>query len=203
MQNMQIEDEASLIRGLQAGCRDTFRHAVELYSGTMLATARAIAGTANAEDIVQDAWLTVYNKVGSFEQRASLNTWLQRIVANRAISFLRSRSREANQNSSTDPSIAGWFDAAGNWVLPPSAWHSDSPDALLAADELQNCISKQLQDMPDDQRSVLVLRDMQQMDFKEICNELNLSASNARVLLHRARTRLMKMVNHYEETGSC
>ena len=57
--------------------------------------------------------------------------------------------------------------------------------------------------MPDNQRSVLVLRDMQQMQFEEICNELSLSASNARVLLHRGRMRLMKMVNHFEETGSC
>ena len=54
-----------------------------------------------------------------------------------------------------------------------------------------------------DQRSVLVLRDMQQMEFAEICNELSLSASNVRVLLHRGRMRLMKMVDHFEETGSC
>ena len=77
------------------------------------------------------------------------------------------------------------------------------PEALLAAEDPQNCIDKHLQETPTNQRSVLVLRDMQQMKFEEICNELALSASNVRVLLHRGRTRLIKMVNRFEETGSC
>ena len=170
----------------------------------MLATARAIAGPANAEDIVQDAWLTVFERIDSFEGRSSFKTWLQRIVANRAISYLRSRSREVSQTGTEeDVSVSDWFDATGSWASPPTGWHGDSPDALLAAEDLQDCIDKHLQEMPDNQRSVLVLRDMQQMEFAEICNELNLSASNARVLLHRGRMRLMKMVNYFEETGSC
>lgn len=201
---MDNEDETSLIDGLRAGRSETFQLAVARYSGAMLATARAIAGPANAEDIVQDAWLTVFQRIGSFERRASFNTWLQRIVANRAISFLRSRSREVLYNGDDeDSSASGWFDAAGSWAAPPTRWHTDSPDALLSANDLQHCIEKHLQEMPDNQRSLLVLRDMQQMDFSEICNELSLSASNARVLLHRGRMRLMKMINHFEETGSC
>ena len=199
---MKKEDETLLIEGLRSGRREPFELAVTRYSGAMLATARAIAGPANAEDIVQDAWLTVFERIGSFEQRASFNTWLQRIVANRAISYVRSRSREVSQPGE-DPSASDWFDANGSWTLPPTVWHGDSPDALLAAEELQDCIDKHLLDMPDNQRSVLVLRDMQQMQFEEICNELDLSASNVRVLLHRGRTRLMKMVNRFEETGSC
>ncbi len=199
---MKKEDETSLIEGLHSGRRESYQLAVTRYSGAMLATARAIAGPANAEDIVQDAWLTVFERIDSFEGRSSFKTWLQRIVTNRAISYLRSRSREVSQTEE-NISVSDWFDATGGWASPPTGWHGDSPDALLAAEDLQNCIDKHLQEMPDNQRSVLVLRDMQQMEFAEICNELNLSASNARVLLHRGRMRLMKMVNHFEETGSC
>ncbi len=64
------------------------------------------------------------------------------------------------------------------WAVPPTLWHGDSRNALLAAEDLQE----------------------QQMKIR---NELSLSASNARVLLHCGRTRLMKMVNRFEETGSC
>ena len=203
---MNKEDETSLIEGLCSGRRETYELAVTRYSGAMLATARAIAGPANADDIVQDAWLTVFERIGSFEQRASFNTWLQRIVVNRAISYLRSRSREVPQIGE-DPSLSDGFDATGSWAVPPTSWgkasHGDSPEALLAAEDLQDCIDKHLLDMPDSQRSVLVLRDMRQMQFDEICNELSLSASNVRVLLHRGRMRLMKMVDHFEETGSC
>ena len=204
---MTQEDETSVIEGLRSGQNEAFQLAVTRYSGTMLATARAIAGPANAEDIVQDAWLTVFERIESFEQRSSFNTWLLRIVVNRAISTLRSRSREVSQSSEEEAPVSDWFDATGSWASTPTSWgrgsHGDSPDALLAAEDLQDCIDKHLLDMPDNQRSVLVLRDMQQMQFEEICNELSLSASNARVLLHRARMRLMKMVNHFEETGSC
>ncbi|MCH8142924.1 MAG: sigma-70 family RNA polymerase sigma factor, partial [Proteobacteria bacterium] len=94
---MKEEDETSLIEGLRSGRRETFQLAVTRYSGAMIATARAIAGHANADDIVQDAWLTVFERIDSFEGRSSLKTWLQRIVANRAISYLRSRSREVSQ----------------------------------------------------------------------------------------------------------
>ena len=159
------------------------------------------------ENIVKEAWLTVFERIGSFEQRASFNTWLQQIVVSRAISYLRSRSREVSQTSGDEASGSDWFDATGSWASTPTSWgqrgHGDSPDALLAAEDLQNCIDKHLLDMPDNQRSVLVLRDMRQMQFDEICNELSLSASNVRVLLHRGRMRLMKMVDHFEETGSC
>ncbi len=198
------KNETSLVEGLRSGGTEAFHLAVTRYSASMLATARAIAGHANADDIVQDAWLTVFERIDSFEGRSSLKTWLQRIVANRAISHLRSRPPEVSRPGvEDDQSASDWFDASGSWASPPTGWHGDSPDALLAAEDLQDCIDKHLLDMPDSQRNVLVLRDMQQMNFEEICNELSLSASNARVLLHRGRMRLMKMVNHFEETGSC
>ena len=201
---MTKDNETSLIEGLRNGQRDSFEIAVSRYSGAMLATARAIVGPAHAEDVVQDAWLTVFRRIGSFERRASLKSWLQRIVINRAISILRARPKEVSQSTEgTDSATPDWFDSSGRWSSAPTAWHFDSPDALLAAGDLKDCIDKHIQQMPDSQRSVLVLRDMQQLSFEEICNEMDLSASNVRVLLHRARMRLMSMIDHFEETGTC
>jgi len=197
-------DEAQLIAALRAGDRAAFEHAVRHYGGRMLATARAIAGPAVADDIVQEAWITVFERIHTFEQRASLNTWLQRIVANRAISVLRGQARmNPPAEESDDVSVSDWFDDSGHWRHPRLEWSADSPEALLSAEALRDCIDEHLRAMPEAQRNVVVLRDMEERTFEDICNELGLSASNARVLLHRGRMRLMKMVDRFEETGTC
>ncbi len=197
------DDEALLLDGLRAGDATAFRTAVKRYSGAMLATARAIAGPTAAEDIVQEAWITVFRQIGGFEGRARFSTWLQRIVINGAISGLRKSGREVDCADAEDTATAHWFAADGRWASPPPTWHTASPDALLTADELQACFEKHMAALPDGQRAVLVLRDMHGQGFDEICGPLGLTPANARVLLHRARLRLMAMVNHFEETGTC
>ncbi len=199
-----FEEEAALIVALKAGDRSAFERAVVRYSPKMIATARAIAGPAVAEDIVQDAWLTVFKQIERFEGRASLATWLSRIVANRAISHLRAHAREVSPSQDqSDGADADAFDRTGSWAVPPTQWNLDSPDALLEAEGLRDCIEQHLLLMPDNQRSVLVLRDMHGAPFEEICNDLGLSASNVRVLLHRARMGLLKMIDHFEVSGEC
>lgn len=194
----------ALTARLKAGSREAIREAILLYSPQMLARARSIVGPAYAEDVVQDAWLAVLNKIDGFEERAALGTWLLRIVSNRAISFIRSRARESGATPESEGAPeSDWFDERGRWAAPPIAWHAGSPDDLLDAAALQDCLDKHLQLLPDQQRSVLVMRDMDQHSYEDICNELNLSASNVRVLLHRARMRLMKMVDGFQETGEC
>jgi RNA polymerase sigma-70 factor, ECF subfamily len=197
-------DEAELVSRLRAGNQDAYRQAVARYSPRMLATARAIVGQAHADDIVQDAWVTVFRQIDRFEQRSALATWLQRIVTNGAISHLRRHKKETTLDTVGDEAPeADWFDHRGNWANPPAAWDIASPDDLLNASDLQECIDKHIESMTDTQRQVLVMRDMQTLSFDDICNDLDLTASNVRVLLHRARTRLMKMVNHFQETGTC
>ncbi|MDZ7670930.1 MAG: RNA polymerase sigma factor [Gammaproteobacteria bacterium] len=197
-------DEAALVAQLQAGDQEAYRTAVAKYSPRMLATARAIVGPAQAEDVVQEAWVTVFRQIGKFEQRSALSTWLQRIVANGAISHLRKQKKEASSDTSQEqPPDADWFDSRGRWVNPPVAWDTSTPDDLLTAADLQDCIDKHIALMSDQQRQVLVMRDMQSQSFDDICNDLGVTASNVRVLLHRGRTRLMKMVDHFQETGTC
>ena len=93
-------DEAELLLRLQQGDAQAFRQAVTFYSPQMLATARRIAGSADAEDLVQESWLAVFKQIGGFEGRSKLSTWLCRIVSNRAISSLRNKPKE--QSLSTD-----------------------------------------------------------------------------------------------------
>lgn len=200
----QETTEAELIKGLQAGSAEAFRAAVNRYAGPMLATARAIAGPVHAEDIVQDAWIKVFQQIGAFEARSSLSTWLQRIVANGAISMLRKSHREVVTADLPEGSAyAEHFDAKGHWSSPPPDWHTNSPDGLLTAEELQACLEAHLGRMPENQRAVLAMRDMQGLSFEEVCSMLQLTPANARVLLHRARLRLMAMVDHFEQTGTC
>lgn len=197
--------ERALVEGLKSGDQQAFRQAVARYSSRMLAVARSIVGTAHAEDIVQDAWVTVFRQISGFEHRSALATWLHRIVTNRAISDLRSRSKEVAppiRPDEEDPS-AEWFDDRGHWAIPPPSWGTESPEDLLSASTLQECIDKHIEAMPENQRLVVLMRDLHSESFDAICNELTLSASNVRVLLHRGRTNLIKMVNRYQETGSC
>jgi RNA polymerase sigma-70 factor (ECF subfamily) len=197
--------EHVLVARLKTGDQEAFREAVVRFSPQMLAIARSIVGPAQAEDIVQDSWLTFLSRIKRFEERAALATWLVRIVSNRAISHLRSRAREVSStrsNEEGDPESV-WFDESGRWATPPAVWSAGSPEELLSADELQDCIDKHLESMPDQQRLVLVMRDMQQLSFEDICNELGVSASNVRVLLHRGRLRLMNMVDGFQKTGTC
>lgn len=197
-------DEAALLARLRARDAAAFAQAVAIYGPRMLATARAICGPASAEDVVQDAWVTAFTRIDGFEGRARLGTWLQRIVVNGAITHLRARaSRTASATGPSEEPFHGRFDDRGHWSAAPTQWHLDTPDALLSAAALQDCIDKTLAAMPDAQRAVLQLRDVDEVSFEEICNELALSPSNARVLLHRARTRLMQMVERFQETGTC
>lgn len=199
-----VGTEDALVAGLRAGSQEAFREAVTRFSGAMLATARAIAGSAQAEDIVQEAWLTVYRQIDAFEQRSSLATWLQRIVTNGAISRLRKTKHEVLEaDMARNDDSPDWFDSQGRWSSSPPEWNASSPEALLTAEELEDCLDKHIQKMPENQRAVLVLRDMQVLGFDEICGMLKLTPTNARVLLHRARVRLVEMINHFQATGTC
>lgn len=197
-------DEAELLLRLQQGDAQAFRQAVTFYSPQMLATARRIAGSADAEDLVQESWLAVFKQIGGFEGRSKLSTWLCRIVSNRAISSLRNKPKEQSLSTDEGPDPAATlFDNAESWVAKPKLWNPGTPEQLLDAEELQHCLDKYIDKMPDNQRRVLLLRDTHQKSFDEICNATQLSASNVRVQLHRGRLALLAMVNHFQETGTC
>jgi RNA polymerase sigma-70 factor (ECF subfamily) len=198
--------EADLLKRLLAGEQKAFRELVATYQGAMRAVAYAIVGSRNADEVVQDAWLAVVRSLDGFQGRSSLKTWLLTITANTAKTRLKHNRREVLLDDLPAPhgSIGDErFSENGHWLLAPHAWHHDSPDALLTEDELRECLEKTLASLPEQQGSVLHLRERAGLELEEICNLLQVSASNVRVLLHRARLKVYATLEHFEETGQC
>lgn len=200
------EADGELLARLRAGEDAAFREMVAAYQGAMRAVALAIVGSAHADEVVQDAWLAVVRHLDGFQGRSSLKTWLLSVTANTAKSKLRQVRREVSLDDLPAPHGSiddSRFAADGHWSAAPLAWHSDSPEALLAEDELRECLEKTLLSLSDLQRSVVLLRERQGLELQEICNLLSLSLSNVRVLLHRGRLKLFATLEHFEETGQC
>jgi RNA polymerase sigma-70 factor (ECF subfamily) len=175
-----------------------YRTLVATNHGVMRRLARAIVGDALAEVVVQETWIKAIAALPSFEGRSSLRTWLLRIARNEAIDRLRKESRVWESESLEGEVLADRFAMDGHWRPPPSIWSDETPEALLAARELAAVIDAALEAMPATQRAVLTLRDMDGLEFEEICNILDVSASSVRVLLHRARQRLWVAIDAHE-----
>jgi RNA polymerase sigma-70 factor, ECF subfamily len=203
---MSATDDALLIQRLLAGEQRAYREVVSTYQSAMRAVAYAIAGQRHVDEVVQDAWLSVVRNLTNFQARSSLKTWLLTITANAAKSRYKSARREVLLDDL--PAPHGTIDdqrfaSDGHWRVAPFAWHQDSPEALLTEDELRECLEHTLLTLPELQSSVLLLRERQGLEVEEICNLLEVSLSNARVLLHRARLKVFATVEHFQETGEC
>ncbi|OHC45615.1 MAG: RNA polymerase subunit sigma-24 [Pseudomonadales bacterium RIFCSPLOWO2_02_FULL_63_210] len=203
---MDYPSDSALLARLLAGEEKAFRELVATYQGAMRAVAFAIVGSRNADEVVQDAWLAVVRNLDGFQGRSSLKTWLLTITANTAKTRLKHNRREVLLDDLPGPhgTIGDErFAADGHWLLAPHAWHQDSPDALLTAAELRECLEKTLGSLSELQGSVLQLREREGLELDEICNLLQVSLSNVRVLLHRARLKVFATLEHFEETGQC
>jgi RNA polymerase sigma-70 factor, ECF subfamily len=205
---MHLNNETEWIDELIKGTDAAFAQLIRQYHSTMLCLARSIVGDVFAEDVVQEAWVSVYKNIANFERRSSLKTWLFRIVSNLATTKLRKESRKTSLEQ-LDGEIPGSylddsrFQENGHWKSDIASWQMESPDQLLEEQQLRHCIHKTLAKLPDVQKTVFLLREIEQIAFEEICEILNISSANVRVLLHRARLQLMQMIDRYQETGSC
>lgn len=203
---MDYPADAALLLRLRAGEQRAFRELVATYQGAMRAVAIAIVGNRFADEAVQDAWLSVVRNLQGFEQRSSLKTWLLTITANSAKSRLKGSRREVLLDDLPAPhgTIGSErFAADGHWLTAPAAWHEDSPQALLEEQDLRECLEHTLASLSEMQSSVLMLRERQGLELEDICNLLDVSLSNVRVLLHRARLKVFATLEHYQETGQC
>lgn len=200
-------DDATLIAALIARDQQAFRYAIEKYQSSMLSMARNIAGDKIADEVVQEAWMSVLKSLPTFERRSTLKTWLLRIVANEAKSRRRKEGRsislEATFGDNAD--MASRFNDRGQWIAgrEPAEWGESSPEALMSRDELRDCIELVLTRLPEAQAATLRLREQAGYSFDEICNMLDVTESNVRVLLHRARSRLFSTIDHFQSTGEC
>ena len=152
--------DTELLDRLLAGEQTAYRELVARYQGAMRAVAYAIVGSRHADEVVQDAWLAVVRSLAGFQGRSSLKTWLLTITANTAKTRLKHNRREVLLDDLAAPhGMVGdeRFADGGHWLLPPHAWHQDSPEALLTEDELRECLEHTLASLSELQASVLVL----------------------------------------------
>jgi RNA polymerase sigma-70 factor (ECF subfamily) len=193
-------DEGELIAALRAGDEAAFSHLVGEWSRPMLTLARSFVSTeASAEEVVQETWLAVIRGLDRFEGRSALRTWVYRILVNTAKSRGVKEHRTLPWSSvagddagpSLDPAL---FQSAGeaypgHWRAAPTAWPDDvAVEGSVLAGEVRGELRTAIDALPDRQRIVLTLRDVLGHSSDEVCQLLEISQANQRVLLHRART---------------
>jgi RNA polymerase sigma-70 factor (ECF subfamily) len=200
-------DEARLIDGLRAGDERAFAVLVDLHAPAMLRVARGYVPSREiAEEVVQEAWIAVLKGIAGFEGRSSLRTWLFAVMINIA------KSRGIRERRDADAAIAAF---TGGTVDParfrssddpwPGHWRQDAvpeafpdtPEGSLLEGELVEVAKRGLDGLPDRQRVVVALRDMLGFDAAEVCDLLDISGANQRVLLHRGRAAVRAVLEDY------
>ena len=198
-------DDSRLLAGLKSGEQQAFEALVRQYHTPMKHVALSMVDEGSAEECVQEALMAAIKTLENFQGRSTLKTWLFSIVGNQAKMKLRKGRKEVYLEDITDGAgfAEEFFKPDGHWASAPSKWHDNSPEALLSYEDFQNCLDKTISQLPDLQKTVITLREYQGMEMEEICNILDVTASNIRVLIHRARAKVYAMIDHYEETGTC
>jgi RNA polymerase sigma-70 factor, ECF subfamily len=210
-----IDDDSRLIQGLRAGDEAAFKELVDAYGPMLMRLALMhVPSRAVAEEVVQETWLAVLNGIDRFEGRSSLKTWITSILLNTArtrgererrvlpFSLLRRRDEEGRDEPAvpTDRFQGRRGEAPGHWARPPIDW--GPPEERLASDAARDVLLKAIADLPPRQRDVITLRDISGWSSEEVRNALDLSETNQRVLLHRARSKVRAALEeHFESEG--
>lgn len=189
------EEESALVGRILAGEAAALRLLIEREHATLLRFARAITRDDDlAQEVVQDAWIRIHRSLATFEKRSSLRTWMARIVINRAKTLAVRAARwvpfAEEAEAHEDAVDLASFTQRGFWRESPSRWHAETPERLLDRQQVTAAIEAEIAELPTAQRAVLTLRDLEGWDSQEVCNALEISESNQRVLLHRARSRV-------------
>jgi RNA polymerase sigma-70 factor (ECF subfamily) len=192
-------DAPNFLARLRAGEDRAFRQLIRRYHGALVGTASGIIGSrAQAEEVVQDAWLAVFNGIAKFEGRASLASWIFTIVINRARTRIGQESRLAALPVEEGPERSvdlRQFKDDGHWLQAPRLWDELDPERVYGGKQLWEHVQIAIAAMPASQRAVLVLRDMEGQDAPTACEMLGISPENQRVLLHRARGRVRAAID--------
>lgn len=207
------DSEAELVAALKRRDEMAFVTLLQRYQGQLMRLALVYCRTRElAEEVVQDTWLGVLQGIERFEGRASFKTWLFQILVNRArtravregrtLSF-SSLAGEAEMES--EPAVpADRFRTLDdpwphNWAVPPHSW-GDSPETTLLTAETMDLVQRAIAQLPGPQQQVITLRDVEGWPSEDVCNVLEISETNQRVLLHRARSRVRAALEaHFEE----
>jgi RNA polymerase sigma-70 factor (ECF subfamily) len=204
-----VDIDEVIVSRLRAGDEEAFRGLLARHHDHLLRFARTfVKSPATAEEVVQDTWLAVLSGLATFEARSSLKSWIYAILANRA----RTRavrdgrtllfSEMAGEGNDDEPAVdPSRFNAAGYWDQPPRPWDDLTPERLAASAQVRTHLAAALEELPEAQRAVVVLRDVEGCSSEEACNILGVSETNQRVLLHRGRSKLRRLLEPLMESG--
>ena len=184
-------DERQLLAQLRAGDEDAFGLVVQRYGGRMLATARRFLNNEHdAEDAVQEAFASAFRALDKFNGDAMLSTWLHRIVVNAALVQLRSKRRRGEQPIEK---LLPRFDQDGEWIDEPVTW-TDASQTILERRDSRQMVRRCIARLPEIYRSVVLLRDIEELDTDETARSLAITPNTVKVRLHRARQALKTLI---------
>lgn len=203
-------DDRRIVGGLRDGDEAVFGELIDRYHASLVRVAgRYVPSRAVAEEVAQDTWIAVIEGIDRFEGRSSFKTWLYRILIYRAkargererrtVPMSSLQSEEVDDSAPLvpadrfQPAGAEW---PGHWATKPQRWDGDA-EARLLAGEARGLIEATIARLPQAQRDVIVLRDISQFGAAEVCEMLDVTEANQRVLLHRARSRVRAVLEDY------
>lgn len=205
--------EADLVAALRAGDEAAFASLIDAYYAPLLRLAQHYTRSrAVAEEVVQETWLGVLQGIDRFEGRSSLKTWLFRILMNRAMRRGQQEARSLPFSAAFEPSRdhdepavdpSRFLPATDpewphHWDIEPRPF-SSVPEERLVSKETRAVIQAAIDTLPPAQREVITLRDVEGWSSAEVCNVLDVSETNQRVLLHRARSKVRRALEDYLE----
>jgi RNA polymerase sigma-70 factor, ECF subfamily len=186
-----VVDDQALLTALRAGHEWAFETMVRLYGGRLFAVARRFTrNDEDAQDVLQSAYLSAFRALNDFEGACQLSTWLHRIVVNTALMKLRSRRRKPEE--SIDALLPA-FQEDGHHVEQFSEWIIPA-DQLMERKETRATVRTCIEQLPDNYRAVLTLRDIEELSTQEVADMLAMTPTAVKVRLHRARQALSTLL---------
>jgi len=201
--------EPTLLARLKRGDEGAFDELVNQHHSALIRIAMGyVADREVAEEVVQDTWLAVIESLNRFEGRSSLRTWICGILIHKAkdrgvrekrhTTFSAFESCDDDNDEAVDPSrfqqTGEW---AGHWAFPPQPWDNQTPEKLLASKQAVDCMQRAIEALPATLKEVLILRDVEGVEAKDVCEILKITETNLYVRLHRARERVRVAVEAY------
>jgi RNA polymerase sigma-70 factor (ECF subfamily) len=191
-------DEAALLARMQAGDDDAFALCVRTYCGRLLLVARRLlSNEEDANDAVQDAFLSAFQGIGRFQGQSRLGTWLHRIVVNAALGRLRHRQRHPERSIED---LLPHFGEGEHQIDPPVPWKA-TPATIAQDQETHALVRRCVNQLPETYRIVLLLRDIEGLATEETAQVLGTSAAVVKTRLHRARQALRSLLDPYFRRG--
>ena len=193
------DDEVALVARMKSGDAAAFESCVRTYCGRLLLVARRMLNhEEDANDAVQDAFLSAFKGIGRFKEESQLGTWLHRIVVNAALGRLRHRQRHPEKPIED---LLPHFGEGEHQLDPPVLWKA-LPEASAQDRETRELVQRCVQQLPETYRIVLMLRDIEGITTEATADLLGTSVAVVKTRLHRARQALRSLLDPHFRRGN-